>query len=113
QRYSRLLRDVSESPVAVVAIQPVLAEIGDVEVFPPVIVEIPDTHALPPSLIRHARFISDIGKRAVAVVTIERGARRLRLSAQRTERRAVNQVDIQPAVVVIINKGAARARRFD
>src|SRR5262249_55389968 len=69
--------------------------------------------AVPPSLIRHTRFICDISKRAVAVVTIERGARRLHLSAQRIERRTVDQVDIEPAVVVIINKGAARARRFN
>src|ERR1700740_807454 len=62
-----LFRDVGKSAVVVVVIEAVLAEIGDVKVWPPVIVIIAHGDAESPAWVRDARLIRDVRKGAIVV----------------------------------------------
>ncbi len=68
---ARLLRDVGEGAVAVVAVEDVLAEVADKEVVPAIIVVIADTAALTPSCAGESGFRGDVGEGAVAIVLEE------------------------------------------
>ena len=55
----------------------------------------------------------DIGESSVVVVVKQRGMRRLFLAVQRIEGRAIDQVNVEPAVVVVIDQAHARAVGLD
>src|SRR5262249_59412616 len=106
--YSGLFGHVGERSVAVVVVQRITAVIGDVEVLPPVtvIVGCGHSHAEPSAC--DSCFIGHVGERAVVVVVVkgvlERRGRRVEITGA-----AVDQVDVHPAVVVIVEEGASRA----
>jgi hypothetical protein len=97
----------------VVAIQTIAAEVGNVEVFPAVVIEISNADALPPSLICNARHVGNIREAAPVIIAIEHGAWRPRFVLQDIERRAVDQIDIQPPVIVEVEKRATGAGGLD
>jgi len=105
--------DVGEGPVAVVAIQPAAAEVGDEQVFPAVAVEVARADALSPAPIVHARGGRHVGERAVVVVVEERRRRRLVPSRQCGQRGAVHEVHVEPSVVVVVHQRDAGAGRLD
>ena len=63
--------DVGEGAVAVVAVEDVLAVVGDEEVVPAVVVVVADAAALSPAAAGEAGFSGDVGEGAVAVVLEE------------------------------------------
>ena len=60
-----------------------------------------------------AGFGGDVGEGAVVIVVEERGVRGEGLSIQRGLGAAVHEVDIEPAVVVVIEQGDAGADAFE
>ena len=87
-------------------------EAGDVNVFPAVVVVVADGHAVSPTAKIQARLRRDIGKRAVMIVVIK--ARRMAFArAVVLDRRAINQKNVHPAVVVVVERGRATALGFD
>ena len=104
------VRDIRETPVAVVAIEPVPAEIGDVEIGPAVVVVVPDDGAETPTFVGHSRRGRGVGEGAVAVVAIEGRLRMFLLASNRLEAGTVDQVDVDPAVPVVVEEGHASGR---
>src|SRR5439155_22906478 len=58
-----------------------------------------------------SRFFRDIGKRAVSIVPVKSAVQRFRWLIKVT-RTIVDQVNVHPAIVVIVEKGAAGAQCF-
>jgi hypothetical protein len=85
---------------------------GDVDVFPAVIVVVADGHAVSPAAKIQPGLRRHIGERAVMIVVIE--ARRMALAGLVVlDRRAVNQKDVHPAVVVVVERSRAAALGFN
>src|SRR5437762_125557 len=107
------LRSISKRSIVIVVIETVLSVVGNVDVRPAIIVVIAHSHAESPSLIRHAGFGSYIGEGAVMIVVQEHSAGSGLLPFQRSKRGPIEQVDVQPAVIVIINQSYARTRGLE
>ena len=82
------------------------AVLRDIEVRKTVAVVIPDSDALAKTARRHACFFRYVGKRSVAIVLVERVAQRW-VRGEKIALATVHQVNVHPAVVVIIEKCAA------
>src|SRR5580693_5863586 len=102
---SSFLSDIGECAVAVVAIELVLAVVGEVEILKAVIVIVADAHAARPAGIGQSGFFGDVGECAVAVVVIEAvaGAGRNAFEAAAAEDESVH-----PTIIVVVKEGAAR-----
>jgi hypothetical protein len=97
----------------VVVIEPVLAIVAYENVGPAIVVVVRNGHAKTPAVVGHPGLRRHIGKRAVVIVVEQGGVRRRLLAVQRIERRTVEQVDIQPAIVVVVDQPHARAVGVD
>ena len=110
-RHTRFFRDLGEHAVLVV-VQAVLPVVSDVKIFPPVVVVIADANPLPPARRAQTSLDRDIGKRPVMIVAIEMVGRSFPLG-KTLESRAVDDEDVGPSVVVVIEDGNPGARRFN
>src|SRR5262249_56216930 len=107
-----LCRHIRERAVSVVVIEPVGSEAGHVEVFPPVVVVIARRDAHSPSGKTYARFVSDIGESPVAIIAPQFTAGAVWVGGG-GDRRRVDEIDVQPAVVVVVGKRYAAAHGFE
>ena len=110
--HARLFGDVGERAVMVVVIEAVLPEIGHVEVGPAVVVVVGNCASHPPSPVCDTRAFGYICKCSIMIVMKQSCARRLGLARKRIISRAVHQVDIEPAVVVVVDQAHARPLRL-
>jgi alkanesulfonate monooxygenase SsuD/methylene tetrahydromethanopterin reductase-like flavin-dependent oxidoreductase (luciferase family) len=101
------LRHVAEFAAALVAEEVVGAERGDVDVLVPVVVVVGDGHAHAVDLNTEACFFGDVRERTVFVVAVEGGSHLL--ARGWLPGLAVNEQNIGPAVVVVIEESAAGA----
>ena len=97
---------VAELAGAFVVKEVVAAESGDVDVVAAVVIVIADRHAEAVDFDVEAAAARHVGERAVAVVAVERGGG---VAAVRDEVLAVDEEDVEPAVAVDVEEGAARA----
>src|SRR6266576_5250133 len=88
----------------IVVIETVLAKVGDIDIGPAVIVIIGDGNTNSPPVIGDACFWGSVGKRAVVIVVKERSFRRSRFSAQSINSRSIGEIDIEPAIVVVVDQ---------
>src|SRR5580704_15290356 len=95
-----------------VVIQAVLPVTGDVEVFPSVIVVIAHADALAPSCRRETCLGSYIGESSVVVVVVEMVGRGFSVGKS-FESCSVDEEDVGPSVVVVVEDGNASAGSFD
>ena len=88
--HARLHRDVFERAPARAAIEPVPAEVGDVEILIAVVVEISRADALSPAFVGDARRDRHVAKRAASRVAEQRRPRHAasRAGARRSSRRS-------------------------
>src|SRR6185295_10303054 len=105
----RPFADIGKRAITVIVVKNTLAEVGDKQVFETVVVIIADADALSPAGVRHAGFRGDVGESAVAIVLEEMGSRLLS-SGEALQAPAVDQKNIQPAIIVIIVKRHAATR---
>ena len=91
----------------VVVVEPVLSVVAHKEIGPAVVVVVGNRAAIAPAVVGHAGLGAHIGKGSVVVVVKQRGVRRLLLAVKRVECRAVDEVDIEPAVVVVVDQADA------
>ena len=105
--------DVGESAVAVVVKQDVVSPEAAEQIVPAVVVVVADADAGLPAGARQAGFFGDVGEGAVAIVFVEMRSRRLAGRPVGVEARAVGEINVEPAVVVVIEKGQAAALGFD
>ena len=110
QAYPGRLRDVAESAVSVIVVQGVLAPVGDEQVFVPVVVVIADRNTRRPARAHEPRPLSHIRECAVSIVVIQavRGTPR-----SFPEACPAKQQNVQPTVVIVIEKRAPAAHRLD
>ena len=103
--------DVGEGAVAIVAIENAAAILRDVEIGETVgvVVANGDAHAV--AAAGDAGFFGDIRERAVAIVAVEGVAERSGRSPK-IAGATVDEVDVHPAVVVVIEEGAAGTGGF-
>src|SRR5437762_9088726 len=94
--------DISKCTVMIVVIKTIFAVVGDVDVWPAVVIVVADGNAGPPSFIRDAALLSNIAKRAVMIVAQKHGLRRRLFALQSCHGRTIQQIDVEPAIVVII-----------
>ena len=97
----------------VVVIETVLAEVGDEQVRVAVVVVVADGYAKPPTVVGDSCFGGNIGEGAVVVVVEECGVRRLRFAGQGVVGGAVHHVNVEPAVLVIVEEGDAGPWRLE
>jgi len=106
------LADVGEGAVAVVVVENIFAEVGDEKIVETVVIVIADAHALSPAGMMQAGFGSDISEGAVAII-FEKMRNRFLASRKTFETPAVDEENIQPAVVVVIIKSDTAAGGFE
>ena len=102
QRDASSFADVSKSSIVVVMIQVVLAKIGYVYVRPAVVVEIAHRDAESPSIVGRTGSSRDIRKSPVMIVMEQSSPRGWSLPFSAVEVPAIQQVNVRPAVVVIV-----------
>ena len=109
--HARLGRHVRKGPVAVVVVEDRGAPVGDVDVLVAVVVVVAHGHAHAEAFAAHAGLRGDVRKSAVAVVAIEMvgGVRAVGLGklGDAVDVAAADHVEVQQAVVVVVNPGAA------
>src|SRR5262249_38801171 len=108
-----LLRDVGEGAVAVVAEKNVVAPESAEEVVPVVVVVITDADTGLPAAATDAGFFGDVGERSVAIVFVKVRGGSLARGPILAEKRAVCGIDVEPAVIVVIEEGNAGTFGFD
>src|SRR6266403_2605552 len=103
--------DILKGAVAVVAEEVTLAKRGDENVVEAVVIVITDGHAQTIHRNAEARFAGHVGERAVVIVVIKLrgGGAALRMADPVL---AINEQNIGPAVVVIIDERATGAHGF-
>ena len=104
-----LLGNVRECAIVIVAIEAVLADVGDVNVGPAVVVEVGDGDACAPAFVCNACLRGDVRECAVVVVAKERGVGRGRFARKGIHCRPVDDIDGEPAGVVEVDEPDARA----
>jgi hypothetical protein len=107
------LGDVGERTVVIVAVEPVLAIVRDVQIRPPVVVVVAGGNSEAPAFVGHTGAFGDVRELEIAIVAKERGARSGLGSPYRTRRRTVDQVDVEPSIIVDIDQGDAAGRRLE
>ncbi len=108
-----LFRDVGEGAVVVVVVQPVLAVVRDEDIGPAVVVVIAHDRAEAPAIVRNACFGGDIGEGAVVIVAEEGGMRRRCFPGERIPCAAIDEIDIKPAVIVVVEQSDSGADRLE
>ena len=86
------------------------ADRRDVDIVVAVVVVVAHGAAQSVHLYRQARLLGHIGKRAVVIVVIERRKRLAGLMARPVH--GVDQQNVLPAIVVVVEKADAAAHRF-
>ena len=109
-KQSGLSCDIGKRAVAVVAIERILSPVSDEQIFVAVVVVVADSHSGGPSRAEQTGFFRNVGERAIAVVAVKT-VRRVRGCA--AEPAAIENENIHPAVVIVIDKSHAAAGCFD
>src|ERR1700761_2845222 len=110
---SSLLRHIRKGSIVIIVKEAILTVIAYEDIRPAVIVVVGNTYAIAPTVIRHASLCSYIGKSAIVIIVKQRRMRRSFLAIEGIERRAVHEVNVKPAIVVIINQAHTRSVRFN
>ena len=101
---SGLVGNVGERAVAVVVEQDVVPPEAAEQIIPAVVVVVAHADSSLPAGARQSGFLRDISEGSVAIIFVEMGCRCLALRPVFAESRSVGQVDIEPTVVVIVEK---------
>ena len=107
---SGLLRDVDKAAAAVVLEEAVLPDRGDQQVGKAVVVVVADGHSHAVHFDRQPGALGDVGEGAVAVVAVEPHGGAPASMAGPVH--AVDQQDIEPAIGIVVEEGAAGAHGF-
>ena len=111
RRHAGLVRHVGESAIAIVVIENAARVLGHVQVGQAIAVVVAHRHPHPVGAAAHTGLRGDVAEGPIPVVAIEgvaqRGRRRIEVAGT-----AVDQVNVHPAVVIVVQKCAARADRF-
>src|SRR5579872_3968737 len=110
-RDAGLLCDIGKRAVAVIVVENAASVLRDVYIGEAVSVIVPYRHALTVASAADTCLFGDVGESAVAVIAIKRVAQG-RVRIVEIAFATVDQIDVHPAVIVIVEKGASRSRGF-
>jgi len=96
----------------VVVVKAVLPIIGYIQVRPAVVVVIANRAPVAPAVVGHAGLFRHVGERAIVIVVKESRVRRGGFARKRIISRSVHKINVQPAVIVIIQKTHTRSLGF-
>ena len=105
------LRHIGECSIPVVPIEEVGAVVGHIEVQIPVIVVVAGSASRSVSRVAHGGALRHIGECSIPVVPIKPVRRRL-ISYKLRKRSAVNGIQVQVAIAIVVKKGAACSHRL-
>ncbi len=111
--HAGLLRNVGKRSVVIVVVQPILAPVGNKNIRPAIVVVVGHRCANTPAVVGYTGFGCYVGKCSVVIVVEERCVRRCLFAVERIEGGAVDDVNIEPAVVVVIDQAHAGAIGFN
>ena len=97
----------------IVVVQAVLSVVADEDVGPAIVVVVANGHAESPAVVGDAGLFGNIGESAVVVVMEERCVGRRGFAVDGVEGGPVDKIDIEPAVVVVIDQTHAGTVGFD
>ena len=103
--------DIGKRTIPVVVIKDAVWILRKVDVRKAIAIVVADGNSHAIGIARYTGFLRDIGERAIAIIVVQRITQRLRRLIE-IARSAVHQIDIHPAVVVVVEKGAAGAHGF-
>src|SRR5437773_547992 len=103
---ARLFADIGERAITIVVEQNASTVLSNIKIAKSVAVIIPDGDALAKATRRHTGLFRYVRERSVAIVSVERIAQR-RIRSEKIALAAVHQVNVHPAVIVVIEKCAA------
>jgi len=106
------VRRPRERPVAAVDVEDVPAEVRDEEVGIAVAIDVADRDAAPPAVVADAGRLGHVLERAVALVAVERVLPLLD-DLPAVEPPAVDDVEVEVAVAVVVEKREAAAARLE
>ena len=101
---------IGESAITIITVKDVLSPVGHKQIVEAVIVVVSHAHTTGPADFHQTRALCNIGKRAVPIV-LEKMVAGAGWSVLKAS--AGKQKDVEPAVTVEINKGAAAAKGFE
>src|SRR5436190_14344200 len=104
-----LLCEIAETTVVIIVIQAVFPKVSDVKVSPAIIVVVANRDSESPAFVGHSGFLCYVRKGAVVIVTKEHRARRGLFSILCRHRGAIQHVNVEPPIIVIIEQCHARA----
>ena len=88
----------------IVVVEAVLAQICHIQIGPAIVVVIANGNADAPAIVGHARLRRDVRKCAVVIVMKERCVRRLGFSVHGVIGHAIDEIDIEPSIVVVVEQ---------
>ena len=94
-------------------VEAVFADVGDVDVGPAVVVKVGDGHASAPAIVGDTGLGGDVSEGAVVIVAEERGVGWGGFAGERVDRGTVDNIDGEPAGVVVVDEADAGAFGFD
>ena len=109
---ARLPGHLGEGPVAVIPVEHVRPEVGQIDVRVAVPVVIRNARAHAPAAKGDAGMLRNVGEGPVALVVVQTVGRQA-TGPERLNRRGVGEIDVKPAVLVVIDESHAAAHRLD
>src|SRR5207248_2847165 len=106
-------RDIGEGAVAAVVKKDVVSPEAAKQIVPPIVVVIADAHARLPAGAGQAGPFCDVGEGSVAIVLVKMRGGGFAGWPVGIDAGSVGEIDVEPAVVVIIEKSQSAALRFD
>ena len=110
-RQARFLGHIGESSVAVVTVQNIWPQAGNEQIGPSIVVVIGDGPSHGETGRANSRFFGHVCKRSVVIVVIQRAARHNPLQ-RLTDGGRIGEVEVGPAIAVVINHDHATCHRF-
>jgi hypothetical protein len=110
---ARARSDIFEGSVAAIAIENVAIDAGDEEIFPSIVVVVRDSNAGGETRAAYAGGQRDVGEGGVAIIPVEAVEPRGVGLIERRLTRAVHEIEIGVAVVVVIEDGHTGHHGFD
>src|ERR1700694_1985898 len=104
--YTGFFSDIRECAVTIVVVENVSAILRNVDVRIPISIVVANGHTLAVSAAASSSFDGHVGKRPVAIVVVERVTQG-RIGIEKITLPAVHQVDVHPAVVIVVKKSTA------
>ncbi len=108
---ARPFGDIGERTVAVVVIENAAAVLRNVEVGKSISIVVPHGYALSVAPGCDARFFGDIGKTAVVIIAVE-GVAQGWSRVKEVTFATVHEIDIHPAVIVVVEECTSGTRRL-